>query len=74
MTEFGALNSCGYDRSFTLLPFGEAWRKQRRLLAQEFTFTNCTQYHELQNEQARLFVQSIFEDPDNLLTQVHLYV
>ncbi|KAF9043111.1 putative monooxygenase [Panaeolus papilionaceus] len=65
---------CGYDRSFTLLPFGEAWRKQRRLLAQEFTFTNCTQYHELQNEQARLFVQSIFEDPDNLLTQVHLRV
>ncbi|PPQ70818.1 hypothetical protein CVT24_001035 [Panaeolus cyanescens] len=63
---------CGYARSFTLIPYGEEWRKQRRILAQEFTLSNCTQYHNLQNEGARTLVQKIIENPEQALAQVKL--
>lgn len=66
--------SVGYGETFVLQPYGENWRKQRRLVAQDFGQTMAPRYHSLQEKEARILVRNILKDPGNLVSQIKLYV
>jgi len=66
--------SVGYGETFVLQPYGENWRKQRRLVAQDFGQTMAPRYHSLQEKEARILVRNILKNPGNLVSQIKLYV
>ena len=65
-------DSCGLYKQFVLLPYGEDWRKQRRLMAQEFSQNGVTKYFPLQEKQMRILVRNVLNDPTNLTSQINL--
>jgi len=62
----------GYDETFPLQPYGENWRKQRRLIAQDFSQSMIPRYHHLQEKEAAILVRNLIKDPDSLLEQIQL--
>jgi len=54
------------------MPYGEDWRKQRRLMAQEFSQTGVVKYFPLQENQMRILVRNILNDPTDLTSQINL--
>jgi len=62
----------GYDESFGLMPYGDAWRKQRRLIAQDFSQMMVPRYHYLQEKEAAILVKNLINDPELLVDQVQL--
>ncbi|KAJ6579520.1 cytochrome P450 [Mycena vulgaris] len=65
-------NLSGYGESFVLQPYGENWRQQRKIVAQEFSQLAITRYHTLQETEARKLVRSALDDPSTLHRQIKL--
>ncbi|PPQ89827.1 hypothetical protein CVT25_007528 [Psilocybe cyanescens] len=66
--------SVHYDESFTLLPYGENWRKQRRIIAQEFSQNMISRYHTLQEKEAAILVRHLIAHPSELFSQIKLRI
>lgn len=64
--------SVGYDETFVLLPYGENWRKQRRLIAQDFGLSSTPKYYPLQEKEAAILVRNLLKDPSSLVEQIKL--
>ncbi|KAF9043117.1 putative monooxygenase [Panaeolus papilionaceus] len=65
---------CGYNRTFVLQHYGDEWRKQRRLVAQDFGMASCPKYYDLQNKEARILVRNILKDPSSLESEIKLRI
>ncbi|KDR73159.1 hypothetical protein GALMADRAFT_722618 [Galerina marginata CBS 339.88] len=64
----------GYDETFVLQPYGDNWRKQRRLIAQDFSQSMTPRYHSLQEKEAAILVRNLLKDSSSLLEQVKLRI
>jgi len=64
----------GYGETFVLQPYGDNWRKQRRLVAQDFSSAKIPRYHGLQEKEARILVRNILKDPSSLESQIKLRI
>ncbi|KAF9045138.1 cytochrome P450 [Panaeolus papilionaceus] len=64
----------GYDRVFVLKHYGEEWKKQRKLVAHDFSPSNCSQYHNLQEKEARLLVRNVIKNPASMESEVKLRI
>lgn len=63
---------CEFNKSITLMKYDEPWKRQRRIIAQEFsTSSSIPRYWPLQEQQARLLVKSLLQNKqDDIHTQV----
>jgi len=57
-----------------LLPYGENWRKQRRLIAQDFGLSSTPKYYPLQEKEAAILVRNLLKDPSSLVEQIKLRI
>ncbi|CAA7262429.1 unnamed protein product [Cyclocybe aegerita] len=64
----------GYGESFVLQPYGDNWRRQRRLVAQDFAQSNTPRYYSLQEREARILVRNIMDTPSSLVSQIKLRI
>ncbi|KAF4609871.1 hypothetical protein D9613_010412 [Agrocybe pediades] len=64
----------GYDETFVLQPLGDNWRKQRRLIAQDFSQSMIPRYHSLQEKEAAILVRNLLKDPSSLLSEIQLRI
>ncbi|TFK32976.1 putative monooxygenase [Crucibulum laeve] len=64
----------GYDGSFVLQQYGENWRQQRKLIAQELGQGRANRYHPLQEKEARTLIRNILEDASTLESQIKLRI
>ncbi|KAJ7499641.1 putative monooxygenase [Mycena latifolia] len=65
-------NLSGYGQPFILQPYGENWRQQRKIVAQDFSQTGVIRYHPLQEIEARKLVLGIIDDPTTFIRQIKL--
>ncbi|KAJ7130793.1 putative monooxygenase [Mycena crocata] len=65
-------NLCGYDRPFVLKLYGEKWRQQRKIVAQDFNQSGVARYQSLQETEARKLVRDVLRDPSTLYSQIKL--
>ncbi|KAJ6548443.1 putative monooxygenase [Mycena capillaripes] len=65
-------NLSGYGQPFILQQYGENWRQQRKLVAQDFSQTAVTRYHSVQETEAKKLVYGILENPSTLVRQIKL--
>lgn len=56
----------GFGSGFVLKPYGESWRKQCRMVAQDFNQTNTPRYYSLQEKEAAILVCNLIKDPSQL--------
>lgn len=64
--------SVHYDEPFALQPYGENWRRQRRLVAQDFSLGMTPRYYSLQEKEAAFLVRTLLQEPDKLFSEVKL--
>ncbi|KAF8154861.1 putative monooxygenase [Crassisporium funariophilum] len=64
----------GYGETFVLQPYGDNWRKQRKMIAQDFSQSMTPRYYPLQEKEARILVRNILKDPSSLLSQIQLRI
>ncbi|TFK32282.1 putative monooxygenase [Crucibulum laeve] len=64
----------GFSELLVFQSYGEEWRKQRKLIAQEFTQASAPRYYSLQESQARILAWNILRDPSSLFSQVRLRI
>ncbi len=64
--------SVGYSEGFVLQPYGEEWRRQRKLVNADFAQGTVPRYYRLQETEARKLVQAVLEDPSSLVRQVKM--
>ncbi|CAA7262455.1 unnamed protein product [Cyclocybe aegerita] len=64
----------GYDETFVLQPYNDNWRKQRRLIAQDFAQSNTPRYYSLQEKEARILVRNILKNPSSLFSEVKMRI
>ncbi|KAF9265663.1 cytochrome P450 [Marasmius fiardii PR-910] len=64
----------GLDNSLALLPYGPALKEQRKLCHTALSIEAVRKYHELQQDAAALFLNSILEDPNDFINQLRLTV
>ncbi|KAJ7747932.1 putative monooxygenase [Mycena maculata] len=65
-------DSCGYREPFILQQYGDNWRQQRKIVAQDFSQNSITCYHSLQEKEAKKLALGILDDPSTLLRQLKL--
>ena len=56
-----------------LLPYGDKWRNQRKLITHDFSQGMVPRYYPLQEKEARLLVKNILNDAASLTPQLQLY-
>ncbi|CAA7262451.1 unnamed protein product [Cyclocybe aegerita] len=64
----------GYGESFVLQSYNDNWRKQRRLVAQDFSQSSTPRYYALQEKETRILVRNIVDNPASLVSQVKLTI
>ncbi|KAJ7659531.1 putative monooxygenase [Mycena rosella] len=67
-------HSSGYGEAFAILPYGDKWRQQRKIVAQEFGPGAVHRYHPLQEEESRKLIHGIVDDPNSFARQIQLRV
>ncbi|KAF6752028.1 cytochrome P450 [Ephemerocybe angulata] len=66
---------CEFNKSITLMKYDEPWKRQRKILAKEFsTPSSIPRYWPLQEQQTRLLVQSLLENPGEMKSQMHFRI
>ncbi|KDR76422.1 hypothetical protein GALMADRAFT_444741 [Galerina marginata CBS 339.88] len=63
-----------YDRLFAMQPYGENWRKQRRLFNQDFSQGTIPRYDQLKEQQAAILVRNLLVDPSSLVPEIKLRI
>ncbi|KAJ7468478.1 putative monooxygenase [Mycena latifolia] len=64
----------GYGEGLVLQPYGDNWRHQRKIVAQELSLSTVCRYHPLQEEEARKLVRGIVADPSTFSSQTKLRI
>ncbi|KAF9527201.1 putative monooxygenase [Crepidotus variabilis] len=67
---FRSFHFCGYGTSFVIKPYGEDWRKQRRLVAQDFAPSTVGRYHGFQEKETRKMMKEMIQDPANFIPRI----
>ncbi|KAJ7745430.1 putative monooxygenase [Mycena maculata] len=70
----GMAELSGFAQALPMKPYGDVWRQQRKLVAQDFSQSAITRYHSVQETEARKLVRSLLEDPSTLFDQLKLRV
>ncbi|KZT11606.1 cytochrome P450 [Laetiporus sulphureus 93-53] len=60
----------GYDQIFSLQPYGNYWKAQRKLVAHGFNQSTVPRYWPTQENEARKLVQDILADPKSVISQM----
>ena len=60
----------GWEWNLAFLPYGQGWRRQRRMIWQHFHPGAIRKYENIEQEGARKFLIRLLESPNNLLTHV----
>ncbi|RPD62673.1 CyP450 monooxygenase [Lentinus tigrinus ALCF2SS1-7] len=60
----------GFDANFTLMPYGQRWRRHRRAFWQHFLPASSLRYVPLQERSARLFLRKLLDDPSRLCEHI----
>ncbi|PPQ69731.1 hypothetical protein CVT24_001317 [Panaeolus cyanescens] len=68
------LSRVGWDKSLVLLPYGNEWRQQRKLIVQDLAPSECHKYYGLQEREMRLLVRSVLTDPGSLIPEIRLRI
>ncbi|KAJ7154753.1 putative monooxygenase [Mycena filopes] len=68
------LISCGYAETFAMKPYGDDWRRQRKIVAQDFSQSGTTRYHAIQEREARKLVWGLLNDPRALRSELQLRI
>lgn len=61
----------GCSWAFSLMPYGDAWRKNRKLFHRFFNITAVKQYDEKIYEAMNVFLNRLSESPERFLKHVH---
>ncbi|KAF8890401.1 cytochrome P450 [Infundibulicybe gibba] len=64
----------GYNQSFSSMAHGDEWRRQRQLMAREFTSASINQYSAVQEYEARRLAFNVLGDASSLQNQVKLRI
>ncbi|KAF9534613.1 putative monooxygenase [Crepidotus variabilis] len=62
----------GMREAFSLQPYGDTWRNQRRMVAQHFSTSYVAKYHALQERESRILVKKILAKPETIEDEVKL--
>ncbi|KAF5309878.1 hypothetical protein D9619_010562 [Psilocybe cf. subviscida] len=65
---------CGYYNTFGMAPYGDEWRKQRRLVVHDFSPSMTPRYYGLQETAARTLVRNLVTKPESLRSEVKLRI
>ncbi|KAJ3549201.1 hypothetical protein NMY22_g974 [Coprinellus aureogranulatus] len=66
---------CEFNKSITLMKYDEPWKRQRKIIAQEFsTSSSIPRYWPLQEQQSRLLIKSLLQHPEKSREQIQLSV
>ncbi|KAF5309876.1 hypothetical protein D9619_010560 [Psilocybe cf. subviscida] len=65
---------CGYYNTFGMAPYGDEWRKQRRLVVHDFSPSMTPRYYGLQETAARILVRNLAAMPESLRSEVQLRI
>jgi len=63
----------GWHKTLTLFSQGAEFRKHRKMYNASFTIAKCVAYQSIQEEEARVMVNRIIENPQDWLEQLHAY-
>ncbi|KAJ2919348.1 hypothetical protein MD484_g970, partial [Candolleomyces efflorescens] len=64
---------CEFNRSITLMKYDEPWKKQRKIIAQEFsTSSSIPRYWPLQEQQSRLLIKTLLQNPGQLRSELSM--
>lgn len=66
------LSRAGYGEVFVAQPYGDKWRKQRKLVSQHFGQAIISQYSQVQEMETRKLIYSLVQDPSSLVHQARL--
>ncbi|OSX56429.1 hypothetical protein POSPLADRAFT_1160025 [Postia placenta MAD-698-R-SB12] len=64
----------GYDRTLIILPYGDEFRQQRRLISQTLSISTIGQYHNIQEAAARRLVLGVIDDSSPLEGQIKMNI
>ncbi|PPQ74860.1 hypothetical protein CVT24_002899 [Panaeolus cyanescens] len=64
----------GYDRNFSMAPYGQEWRQQRKYVAQALSAMNCPRYRPIQEKGAMRLVQNILDDSSRIGSQIRFQI
>ncbi|KAI0917772.1 hypothetical protein AcV7_007098 [Taiwanofungus camphoratus] len=64
----------GYGEVFVAQPYGDKWRKQRKLVSQHFGQAIISQYSQVQEMETRKLIYSLVQDPSSLVHQARLRI
>ncbi|EFI26618.1 cytochrome P450 [Coprinopsis cinerea okayama7 len=64
----------GYGTMFPIMPYGESWRRHRRVVAQDFAQGVVGRYAPLQEKETRLLFRNVLANPENLKSEIALRV
>jgi cytochrome P450 len=59
---------------FAFSAYGDTWRKQRRMVSQDFSPNLIPRYYALQEKEAATLVRNLLKDPTTLRDELQLYV
>ncbi|CCM02014.1 uncharacterized protein FIBRA_04090 [Fibroporia radiculosa] len=69
-----ACDLIGYAQGFVLQPYGEEWRKQRKIVNQDFNQSVVQRYYDVQETQARKLVLGVLNDPSSLESEIKMRI
>lgn len=69
-----ALTNSGYGAELPLQNYNNAFRAQRKIVAQTFNPSMVSRYYHIQEAEARKLAKSILDDPSALISQTKLCV
>ncbi|TFK24572.1 cytochrome P450 [Coprinopsis marcescibilis] len=64
----------GYNTMFPIMPYGDGWRQQRRLISQDFSHISVQRYAPLQEREAGLAIRNALENPGALRSELGLHI
>ncbi|KAJ6479926.1 cytochrome P450, partial [Mycena vitilis] len=73
MVNFLSLEEC-YCEGFVLQPYGENWRQQRKIVAQEFSQLSITRHYAFQENEAKKLIRALIDAPKSLRPELKLRV
>lgn len=67
-------HSVGFTQVFAFNSYGDTWRKQRRMVSQDFSPNSMPRYYALQEKEAATLVRNLLKNPNALRDELQLYV
>ena len=58
------------DYNFSILPYGEEWRRRRRAFHQYFNINAVSNYLPIQRREVHAFLRRLLDTPENFLHHV----